>query len=209
MEAKIHITASTSIRNFAIHHNGSLIYENSETSISEFLLSAYRNSGISYPKFYKMDNLSKLGWLSAEYLMEGRAIVTTDDKLRSGIVLANSSSSLDTDIRYQQTISEIPSPALFVYTLPNIVIGEISIRHGFKGENAFFIFDEFNASFISDYVNDLFDSDLLDRCICGWVEIFEEEHDACLMLAERNTGNDYDLPFNAKNIQDIYNFNNG
>jgi 3-oxoacyl-[acyl-carrier-protein] synthase-1 len=34
-----------------------------------------------------------------------------------------------------------PSPALFVYTLPNIVTGEIAIRHHIQGETSFYVLD--------------------------------------------------------------------
>jgi hypothetical protein len=70
-----------------------------------------------------------------------------NDPYATGIVLSNSNASLDADIKYYDSVANIPSPALFVYTLPNIVIGEISIKHSFKGENAFFIFDSFDARF--------------------------------------------------------------
>ena len=43
--------------------------------------------------------------------------------------------------RFQETIqhadSYYPSPALFVYTLPNIVTGEIAIRNKYYGETSF------------------------------------------------------------------------
>ena len=78
-----------------------------------------------------------------------------------GVVLANANSSLDTDIKYFETVKDIASPALFVYTLPNIVIGEICIRHNFKGENAFFIFEEFDAGFIQQYVSNLINNNII------------------------------------------------
>ncbi|MEJ0079473.1 MAG: hypothetical protein WDM78_00555 [Puia sp.] len=61
------------------------------------------------------------------------------------------------DLKYAKTIRTGASPALFVYTLPNIVIGEISIRRHFKGENAFFVFKQFDGNFIEKYVRGLFE----------------------------------------------------
>ncbi|MBX9448628.1 MAG: hypothetical protein KL787_02435 [Taibaiella sp.] len=56
---------------------------------------------------------------------------------------ANQSSSLDTDIRHQNSIQDpgqfYPGPAIFVYTLPNIAIGEVSIRHQLQTESMFLI----------------------------------------------------------------------
>ena len=98
------------------------------------MIGAYRHFAFDYPKFYRMDNLSKLGWLAAEVLFQDVSIKPYQPE-DVGIVLANRSSSLDTDIKYFESVKTIPSPALFVYTLPNIVMGEICIRHVLKGEN--------------------------------------------------------------------------
>jgi hypothetical protein len=101
----------------------------------------------------------------------------------------NSSSSLDTDLLYNQTIKDksnyFPSPSLFVYTLPNILIGEICIRHGIKGENAFFIFDRFEPQKILDLVHLLLDEDRAQACLCGWVEVLEDNFESVLFLVEK------------------------
>ena len=57
---------------------------------------------------------------------------------------ANRSASIKNDTDYLATISDgnyYPSPALFVYTLPNIVTGEIAIRHHIQGETSFYVLD--------------------------------------------------------------------
>ena len=92
--------------------------------------------------------------------------------------------SLDVDLKYEKTIQSGASPALFVYTLPNIVIGEIAIRHHFKGENAFFVFKQFDGNFMAGYVNHLFKNNLIKNCICGWVDLFKENYRAILFLVE-------------------------
>ena len=118
--------------------DGTVVFESAETSLAGFLAEAYQQLGEKYPKFYKMDHLSKLGWLGTEYLLSGAFNKAHYQPEEIGLVLSNANSSLDADIRYLESVKEMASPALFVYTLPNIVIGEISIRHNFKGENAFF-----------------------------------------------------------------------
>jgi len=69
-----------------------------------------------------MDNLSKLGFLTAELIFKSRNIPDHIKGREFGVIIANSSSSLDTDIHYQDTISDstsyYPSPSVFVYTLP-------------------------------------------------------------------------------------------
>ena len=91
-------------------------------------------------KFYKMDDLCKLGYVAAEYLLKDKTFAP----LEMGMLLANAASSLHTDIRHQQLIDregdQAASPAVFVYTLPNVVSGEICIRHKIQGgKTPFFI----------------------------------------------------------------------
>lgn len=155
-----------------------------------------------------MDNLSKLGWLAAEILLQDRLILTDYQQEDIGIVLSNASASLDTDIKYFETTKQFASPALFVYTLPNIVMGEICIRHQFKGENAFFICEKFDAELLYNYVDILINSNILQVCICGWVEVFEEEYKAVLFLVEKKTQSNPIL-FNKENLNKIYQSNYG
>ena len=196
-----YITATCSIRNNRVYKDGRLLFESADEKVPDFLAAVYTFLSPGYPKFYKMDNLSKLGWLGTEILLSGfdKSGYKPEDV---GIVLANSNSSLDTDRRYFETVSEYPSPSLFVYTLPNIVIGEICIRHGFRGENAFFVFEQFEIPFIANYVKNLFNSEETKACICGWVEILGDEYEAMLYLVEPKQGNDI---FDAEGMRTAYN----
>ena len=110
--------------------NEAAVYRNGEkiAAISD-LLSLYQHFNWQYPKYYKMDNLSRLGWAAAELLLE-RWDARAYQPEEVAIVLSNANSSLDTDYRYTGTTKDLPSPSVFVYTLPNIVTGEICIRHG-------------------------------------------------------------------------------
>ncbi|MEO5889911.1 MAG: hypothetical protein ABIQ31_06630 [Ferruginibacter sp.] len=185
MPGDIYITASSLINQQGIFKNERAVFKNNNTSLPEFLIAAYRDSGISYPKFYKMDNLAKLGWLAAEVLLKDSFETGKYQPEDVGIIFSNNNSSLDADLKYFESTKTIASPALFVYTLPNIVIGEICIKHKFKGENAFFIFDAFDAGFIEKYVTNLINSNILQACICGWVESVGEEYLAALFLVEK------------------------
>jgi len=203
-----YITASTVIAPGAIYKNQQILFEGASASFSDFLLAAYQNFEIKYPKFYKMDSLGKLGWLAAEILLKDSGVADRYQPYDVGIVFSNANSSLDTDIKYYETTKDIASPALFVYTLPNIVIGEICIRHHFKGENSFFIFDKFDASFIERNVNGLLNNNILQACICGWVEVLGEQYKAALYLVEKS-GNENSIPFEEVNILKIYQLENG
>nr|MBP6316033.1 hypothetical protein [Chitinophagaceae bacterium] len=95
----------------------------------------------------------------------------------------NPSSSLSTDRNYQPSMASIPSPALFVYTLPNIVMGEIAIRNQFKGENTFFVAADTNCTTVETYVELLFANEVAELVVAGTIEISEEKPFIQLFLA--------------------------
>jgi hypothetical protein len=195
------ITAHTRIYRNKIFRNGQCIFEK-PGSAESFLDESYAYLHIVYPKFYKMDKLCKLGFLAAEILLEGSGHGKKYSESDTGLILSNTHGSLDIDLKYVKTIPAGASPALFVYTLPNIVIGEISIRHHFKGENAFFVFKHFDGNFIAAYVKSLFENNLVQAAICGWVDILEEEYDARLFLIEKNM-TDTGISFTADNLYQL------
>jgi hypothetical protein len=186
LKTKNYITASCVISDQVVYKNQQPVFDGGAVPLTEFLTAVYRHCEIQYPKFHKMDYLCKLGWLASEILLQEcfeREKYKPED---IGIVLSNASSSLDTDIKYYETTKTMASPAQFVYTLPNIVIGEISIRQQFKGENAFFIFNSFEAGFIQQYVSNLINSNILQCCICGWVDVLNDKYKATLFLIEKD-----------------------
>jgi hypothetical protein len=204
------ITSYCTIRNYKVIHEGKLMFENKTGNFAEFASGLYRHSGISYPKFHKMDNLSKLGFLSAEILLKGKNLIHKYAGDEIGIILMNSSSSLDTDRNYQKTISKrtdyFPSPAVFVYTLPNVVIGEICIRHKILGESNFFITEKFNPSFVFNCVSQLFDNDFVKCCITGWMEISGNNFESVLYLIEKTGNTETGIAnFEPAEIASIYN----
>lgn len=166
--------------------DGEIVYTNEEKSIGLFLKGLYKHLGLKYGKFFKMDYVSKLGFLASEMLLSGQEDIPTDSD-SVAIVLANSSASLNTDVKYQNSISEIPSPALFVYTLPNIVIGEISIKNKFYGEHMFFVQNQYDKAALQNYTNVLFDTTNTVFALTGWVEVMiNGEYNAQLMLCAKN-----------------------
>ena len=208
MSSDIYITASCTINDHVVCKDETKIFENKDASLADFLLSVYHHFGINYPKFYKMDNLSKLGWLASEILLKDSFRKGEYQPQTIGVVLANASSSLDTDMRYYESVKDIPSPALFVYTLPNIVIGEICIRQHFEGENAFFISDEFDAGFIEQYISNLINNNILQACVCGWVELLGEQYKTVLFLVEK-AKKTAGISFTKENLLKIYKLENG
>lgn len=202
MSTENYIISNCVISNNIVIKNNEQLFSVDTDSIQSFLLSTYQYLKIDYPKFYKMDNLSKLGFLASEVLLKDENIKDIDQG-KVGIVLTNANSSLDADEKYFQSIKEMASPALFVYTLPNIVMGEICIRNKFKGENAFFVFDTFNAKFLAQYVGELFNNNIVQLCIAGWVDVLDENYKAVLFLISNNKAENA-LLCNEDNMNTIF-----
>jgi hypothetical protein len=203
MTQNTYIQSYIQIENNEIVLNGESIFKTEPTDFADFAKQSLRHFEIQYPKFYKMDALSKLAFLGSELLLN--TIVSTEQENNIALVLANKSSSLDTDVKYQESISDkenyYPSPAVFVYTLPNICLGEISIRHQLKSENSFFIFEAFNTEFMSNYSNILLNSDKADLVLCGWVEFFNNNYKAFLCII----GKEENEKYTNETINTLYN----
>jgi hypothetical protein len=188
------------------------------SNFAGFLKALYKKELLTYPKFYKMDSLSKLGFLTSEKLFKESNVLENYRKEDIGIVIFNSSSSLDTDFVYQKTIADksnyFPSPSVFVYTLPNILIGEICIRHKIKGENAFLVSEKFDPDMIVDHVTSLMESGRVAACLCGWVEVLGDNYKSMLVFVEnasailpKDNQPALQKTFTAKNINNIYHYN--
>lgn len=203
MRPESNISSSCIINDYLVYKDGKVIYESKETNLTDFLIALYSEQEIKYPKFYKMDNLSKLGFLASEIILHDNKINGRYRPEEIGVILSNASASLDSDVKYFDTVKDIASPALFVYTLPNIMIGEICIRNNIKGENTFFISSQFDIDMMVTYVKNLFMADVFKACIFGWVECDANNYKAALWLIEREKAGEY-LQFNIENISNTY-----
>lgn len=123
-----------------------------------------------YPKFFKMDGLCRLGFIAAELLLAGES---AELRVDAAVVLFNRSGSLVTDRNYQATIGDAdyyPSPALFVYTLANIVTGEIAIRHMIYGESSFYVLPSPQPAVMDDIVRQTLLTSSPSLILTGWVD---------------------------------------
>lgn len=154
-----------------------------------FLTSLYHAASIEYPKFFKMDLLCKVGFIASEYLLnaEGKErFLPADDR---AVLLFNRNSSWNADTTFQQTIDNLeefyPSPAVFVYTLPNIVTGEIAIRNKYHGESDFILLPEMSEAAMSQAIDRAFLDPATTSVLAGWVEaVSEDDFEAFLTITE-------------------------
>jgi len=165
----------------------------------------YRSLAVDYPKFFKMDGLSKLGFLASEIIFkddENRFVPRED----VAMVCFNCSSSLDIDVQYQTTIRDnenyFPSPSLFVYTLPNIVTGEIAIRNSLFGETSFYICKKFDARQMVGTVKNAFLDKTVSAVLVAWIEHFEDKNEVFMALIDNEKSN---LEFTEKQLIILYN----
>lgn len=168
----------------SINLNDEIHFVNSSNTLHllDYMLQTQK---IDYPKIYKMDILSKMCLLGVELLVKDYPIANISPYDQS-VILWNRSSCYNADIAFLDTIIDTPSPSKFVYTLPNIAIGEIAIKHKIKGVTNFLIADTFQPEFISQYFNHLLDTNSAEIIIGGWVEVSEQYCDIFLFLCGKS-----------------------
>ena len=127
-----------------------------------------------------MDDLAKLGYIASSLLLEGLDYGPED----VAVILSNSSASLDSDLRHQANIDSGrgASPAVFVYALPNVTSGEISIRHKIKGENTFFISERYDRKKMMEYASLVLAESKAEYAIVGWIDYLRGNFSADLEL---------------------------
>lgn len=144
---------------------------------NSLLTAAYKQMGGDYPKYYKMDGLCRLGFIASELLLRaeqtGGTLPGGLDRSRA-VVLFNRSSSVASDKRYLSSIADkdnyFPSPSVFVYTLPNIVAGEIAIRNGYHGETSFYILPEKDEQQMETLMRTAFMDRQTTSLLAGWID---------------------------------------
>ena len=144
------------------------------------LTELYRAHVGDYPKFFKMDTLCKLGFVASEMLLKDEGeerFVPREDR---AVVFFNRSASLQADTAYQETIQDpnnfYPSPAAFVYTLPNIVTGEIAIRNKYYGETSFIVMEHCDDNIMARELQNAFHDPMTKSILGGWLDCTDENH---------------------------------
>ena len=154
-----------------------------EITQNGLLTALYKQIIGNYPKYYKMDGLCRLGFVASELLLKAErdeGSFTEDTNKTRAIVFFNRSSSIASDKKYLASIVEkdnyFPSPSVFVYTLPNIVTGEIAIRNGYHGETSFYILPHKNELLMQDIIETTFMDEQTTSVLTGWLDYEDSEH---------------------------------
>ena len=154
-----------------------------EITQNGLLTALYKQIIGNYPKYYKMDGLCRLGFVASELLLKAErdeGSFTEDINKTRAIVFFNRSSSIASDKKYLASIVEkdnyFPSPSVFVYTLPNIVTGEIAIRNGYHGETSFYILPHKNELLMQDIIETTFMDEQTTSVLTGWLDYEDSEN---------------------------------
>ncbi len=159
----------------------------SEEPAADLLKQEYKALGDANLKFYKMNNLAKVGYVASCKMLKD--IELPYERNRIAVILANSSGSLDADLNHQEIVdrhlSEGASPAIFVYTLANIVAAEIAIKHKFQGEATMFVMEQKDMAFLARYSQNLIEQDECDAVLYGWCELLKNKYEVELKLIKK------------------------
>lgn len=169
--------------------NFTAILDGQQIALGGTIEEAYQACGSSYPKFFKMDILSKWAWITSELLLKApnkQWRYEGLDRSKIAVLLQTSDGCLEVDKAFQKSMQEIASPALFVYTLPNIMLGEICIRHGFQGEQLCEIVGDWHPEAAAFLVHDLLQNRGMDAVLFGYVNATQAQHKVSLYWLERS-----------------------
>jgi len=175
----VRTSTSCKINNLGVTLNKKLVF----TFKNEIpnLESIYNAFDIQYPKFFKMDEVSQLCFLTTELLLKNIDITSIPQEQRA-VLIETKEGCIKADEDYFDSMHTAPSPAQFVYTLPNVMIGEICIRHKIKGENYCLVADHFDFAKQLDLIYALF-TERTSICVHGWVNVSPNSFESELYLS--------------------------
>ncbi|HQW86847.1 MAG TPA: hypothetical protein PLH93_06665 [Flavobacteriales bacterium] len=163
--------------------NGTLLAAPSAPPV-EALRAAYQALAMDYPKFHKMDLAAKLTVLVAEPVLRVARDRGADLAEGTAVLALSRSGSGSSDVEHWRVRQDtgLASPAVFVYTLPNIGVGELTIRHGIHGPSLCLMTDGPHSA------ESVMAARLLRRdprvrwLVCLWSDIFAARFEAQAVL---------------------------
>ena len=161
-----------------------------EDNSTNLLTAIYKQYIGDYPKYYKMDWLSRLAFVASDLLLQAEGGTRGEPCDNRAIVLFNHSSSIQADRGYLSSIADdnnyFPSPSLFVYTLPNMAVAEIAMRNQYHGETSLYILPQKDDETITKIVQASLLDETTQSMITGWIDCLDDKHyEADLFIIER------------------------
>src|SRR5437762_3447769 len=100
MSENILISSWVSVRDAIARLNRSVFFQRDRSGRDTFVKDLYKQLDCDYPKFYKMDGLSRLAFVAAELLLKDESLKNKYNADEIALVFSNASASLETDKTY-------------------------------------------------------------------------------------------------------------
>ena len=128
-------------------------------------------------RFFKMDLYSRLAYVGTTLLAK-ETLEDCAPEDRALFVFTQNGSVL-ADRKHLSTFSNpeefFPSPAVFINTLPNVVLGEIAVRNCIKGETTLVLLPFRDEAAIDRIMEATLSATRPSAVICGWVDCASED----------------------------------
>ncbi len=143
-----------------------------ESTGVELLTEIYRKCLPANPKFHKMDLYSRLAYAGASLALKGAP--GDCDPCGIAMLLFTENGSVLADRRHLSAFRGeegfYPSPAVFVNTIPNAVLGEIAVQYGIKGETDLVMLPRRDENVMRTVTGVTLNAVRPDAAVCGWVD---------------------------------------
>lgn len=190
---RMKILSTTTYRNGRFSVDGKEL-AGSTGDLDRDLGNAWAAMEVELPRFVRMDRNSKLVSIAAAPFFVPGAALSKYPKDSIGMVIMGTHGSMDTDQRYVEQLQaeNHASPGLFVYTLPNIAMGELSIQHGLHGSGLCLLSDSPDIVQMRDACEILLEDHGMEVLICGWANIFAGSAVATFMVVTTGKEGNWD-----------------
>lgn len=160
--------------------------------INQTLDHLFAQLAFPYANFSRMDNFNKLGFLAAEIVMRDAGTSPLENMSDTVIFLETRSSTMDSDWIFQKSIDNKenyhPDSDLFAYMAPNVVCGEIAIRHRIFGETSMCSTESFCPGILFDALRNAFlYDDTVKHGLVGYLECFQGFMSALFLYIDRES----------------------
>ena len=125
-------------------------------------------------RYYKMDLFSRLAYVGTGLLAKDNLAGCAPEDI--GLLIFTKNGSVLADRKHLSTFSQeyYPSPAIFINTLPNVVLGEIAVTHQIKGETTLVMLSGENTELMENILAATLNATQPSALITGWVDCESE-----------------------------------
>ncbi len=129
-------------------------------------------------RFFKMDLYSRLAYAGTSLL--AKDALEGYDPEDVALFVFTQQGSLLADRKHLSTFSNpdefFPSPAVFINTLPNVVLGEIAVKNNIKGETTLVLLPDRDEATIQRIMEASLAATRPAVVLCGWVDCGAEDN---------------------------------